>query len=101
MRRAARIDANHTEIVRTLESMGCSVQDLSRVGEGCPDILVGVSGRNILMEIKDGRKVASERKLNKRQEEWHAAWRGQRVVVESREQAIEIINELRRGREAT
>ena len=77
------------------------MQDLSRVGQGCPDILVGVSGRNILMEIKDGRKVASERKLNKRQEEWHAAWRGQRVVVESREQAIEIINELRRGREAT
>ena len=98
MRRAARIDANHTEIVRTLEAMGCSVQDLSRVGQGCPDILVGVSGRNILMEIKDGRKVASERKLNKRQQEWHAAWRGQRVVVESREQVIEIINEIRRGK---
>ena len=98
MRRAARTDANHAEIVRTLRALGCSVQDLSRVGEGCPDILVGVCGRNLLMEIKDGRKVASERKLNKRQEEWHAAWRGQRVVVESREQVIEIINEIRRGK---
>lgn len=95
MRRAARIDANQPEIIRTLEEMGCTVQDLSRVGEGCPDILVGVCGRNILMEIKDGSRVASERKLNKRQREWFANWRGQRMVVESREQVIEIINEIR------
>ena len=29
-----------------------TVEILSRVGKGCPDLLVGVDGRNLLWEIK-------------------------------------------------
>jgi hypothetical protein len=33
------------------------------------------------MEIKDGSKPPSERKLNKEQIEWHIEWRGGACVV--------------------
>lgn len=88
MRRAARVDANQALIVGGLRACGASVQILSAVGQGCPDILVGFRGRNLLMEVKDGSKPPSDRKLTKDQIEWHAAWRGHVVVVENVEQAI-------------
>jgi hypothetical protein len=56
MRRAARTDSNQTEIVATLRSLGCSVQMLHAVGAGCPDLLIGIDGQNLLLEIKDGSK---------------------------------------------
>lgn len=73
--------------------MGCSVQDLSSQGEGCPDLLVGVSGYNILLEVKnpDGRN-----KLEISQIQWHDEWRGQVQVVKSAEHAIRIVNHIRR-----
>ena len=43
-RYARRVDANHAEIKAAFEKMGCSVVDLSRMGEGCPDIAVGYGG---------------------------------------------------------
>lgn len=95
MRRAARVDANQGVIVRALRKIGCSVQDLSKVGEGCCDILVGVLGLNLLMEIKDGEKPPSARKLTPAQQKWHASWRGQKAVVESVEDAVEIVNAIR------
>ena len=55
MRRAARVDDNHAKIVASLRLVGCTVLDLSAVGQGCPDIMVGLAGVNYLIEIKDGR----------------------------------------------
>jgi hypothetical protein len=54
MRRAARKDANHTDITRAFERMGCDVIDLSRVGGSVPDLLVRVRALNrwMLVEIK-------------------------------------------------
>lgn len=54
MRRAARVDSNHSQIVRELEQCGCHVEDLSGVGAGCPDLLVASpSGhRMMLVEVK-------------------------------------------------
>lgn len=56
MRLRSRHDGNHAEIVRALKRIGCGVLDLSRVGSGCPDLLVSVrNGRSrdlLLMEIK-------------------------------------------------
>ena len=89
MRRAARVDANHKQIVQGLRSSGCTVQDLSAVGKGCPDILVGRNGINILIEIK-----TKKGKLTARQVEWHQSWRGNAIVVTSTEEAIHAINEL-------
>ena len=38
---APRVDRNHSEIVDALRQAGASVQSLVKVGDGCPDLLVG------------------------------------------------------------
>ncbi|WP_420465599.1 hypothetical protein [Panacagrimonas sp.] len=92
MRRAAKTDANHADIVRALRAAGCSVQSLAAVGSGVPDIMAGKHGRTFLIEIKDGRKSASRRQLTPDQWEWLDAWRGGQVhIVESVEQALEVV----------
>jgi len=88
MKRAARIDDNQPEIVEALRQIGCSVQPLHGVGSGVPDLLVGVAGVNILLEVKDGNKAPSQQKLTKQQETWHALWSGQTAIVRSAEEAI-------------
>ena len=92
MRRAAKIDANQTEIVKALRQVGASVQSLASTGKGCPDLLVGFRGVNWLLEIKDGQKVKSARKLTDDQVVWHQTWRGKVYIVESVDQALNLLN---------
>lgn len=94
MRIAAKIDANQNEIVKALRQVGCTVQSLAATGKGCPDLLVGFRGVNLLFEVKDGSKPKSARKLTPDQVIWHGGWNGEVYVVESVEQALEIINGL-------
>ena len=96
IRRAARVDANQSEIVYTLRQMGCSVVSLAAVGKGVTDLLVGVSGKNLLIEVKDGSRSPSKRKLTPDQMIFHAEWRGQIAKAESVDEAISIVNEARR-----
>jgi hypothetical protein len=91
MRRAANVDRNQPEIVAALRAAGATVEHLHAVGGGCPDLLVGYRGANYLLEVKDGRKVASAKRLNPDQIVWHASWRGQKAVVEDIEQALRAI----------
>jgi len=79
--RAARIDANHEQVVSALRAAGASVQSLAGVGQGVPDLLVGFQGKTLLMEIKDGRKTPSERRLTDAQLKWHGGWRGGPLAV--------------------
>jgi hypothetical protein len=83
-------------VVQALRQLGCTVQDLAAVGDGCPDILVGFRGRNLCLEIKDGAKPSSARTLTPEQVVWHHEWRGQVVVVASREEAIRAVTEVER-----
>jgi len=92
VRRAAKVDANQTEIVNALRQVGASVQSLASTGKGCPDLLVGFRGVNWLLEIKDGRKVRSARKLTEDQVVWHQTWRGKVYIVESVDQALNLLN---------
>jgi hypothetical protein len=91
VRRAARTDDNQAAIVQALRAVGATVQSLAAVGAGCPDLLVGYRGSNHLLEVKDLAKPASARKLTEDQVRWHATWRGQRLVVESVEDALVAI----------
>jgi Holliday junction resolvase len=81
MRRAARTDANHEEIVKALRAVGASVQSLAAVGHGVPDLLVGYQGKTILMEVKDGTKSPSKRQLTEDQVRWIDAWSGGSVFI--------------------
>ena len=94
-RTAARIDENQPEIVKALRQVGCTVQSLAGVGNGCPDLLVGFRGQNMLMEVKDGDKKPSARKLTDDQEEWHNDWFGSVFVVESVPEAMIILRGLK------
>lgn len=94
MRRAAKTDRNQAEIVNALRRMGATVEPLHAVGKGCPDLLVGFRGRNVLLEVKDGLKPPSERKLTVDQVEWHGGWKGQVAVVLDADAAMAIVQGL-------
>ena len=81
MRRAAKVDANHTQVVMALQAAGATVQSLAAVGQGVPDLLVGFQGKTLLMEVKDGQKPPSHRRLTEHQITWHGAWRGGPVAI--------------------
>ena len=89
--KARRVDQNQRDIVRALRAIGCTVADTSRVGEGFPDLVVGYRGINHLIEIKDGKKVASKQKLTTPQKIFHALWRGKICVVKTVDEAIQIV----------
>jgi len=94
--RAAKVDANQVRIVGLLRLMGCTVTHLHRVGEGCPDLLIGIHGIWALIECKDGKKPPSSRALTQAQIKW---WDdnqngGPRAIVNSPEEAAEFVNTL-------
>lgn len=86
---ASRVDGNQAEIVATLRGMGCTVQHLHEVGAGCPDLLVGCRGVNLLFEIK-----TESSQLNAGQMVWHNHWAGSAIVVRNSAQAAQIIADV-------
>ena len=97
MRLAAKIDANHVEIVKAVRQAGCTVQSLAAVGKGCPDLMVGTNNITALFEVKDGEKSASRRALNEHQVAWHRAWCGGPVfVVDSVDSALQAVTLMRK-----
>lgn len=88
MRTAARKDTNQTPIVEALRRAGYSVAVIHRLGQGIPDLLIGVDdgkgGVNLLLEVK----VPGE-KLTPDETKWHAAWKGQVAIVTSPEEALD------------
>lgn len=88
-RRAARIDGNHRDIADTLRGLGVSVVTIS--ARGFPDLLCGYRGRNFLLEVKDGSRAASARRLSEDQVTFHKAWEGQAAVVRSVDEARRVI----------
>lgn len=97
MTRYGRRDGNHAAIRDFLREVGWSVLDLGDRGDGCPDLLVGAAGVNVLLEVKlPGR----EGDLEPAQVTFHTTWRGQVSVVSSCEVALDIVTKevARRGR---
>ena len=91
MRHAARIDANQEQIVAALRAMGATVRIVTQ-GNGLPDLLVGFRGVTILMEVKDGQKVPSARKLTSAEQKFFDEWRGGIVaIVNSVDEAIDLL----------
>ena len=96
MRRAAKVDANQTQVVEALRAAGATVQSLAAVGQGVPDLLVGFQGQTILMEVKDGRKPPSERRLTEDQLKWHGEWRGGPLaVVDGVDAALRVLGVIK------
>ena len=81
-----RADANQKKIINDLISAGVSVTNLSRFGEGFPDIAAGFRGVNYLIEIK---KEGAE--LTPSEQKWHDEWRGQVQIAHNSTEAFEIV----------
>jgi hypothetical protein len=91
MRYANRIDANQNAIVDALRKAGASVRIISQ-GNGIPDLLVGFRQRTYLMEVKDGDKPPSARKLTVEEAKFFEDWRGGTlVIVNNVEEALATI----------
>ena len=91
MRRNARIDKNHPEVVEAFRKLGCSVLSLAPLGRGIPDLLVAIGGVTWLIEIK-----SKKGKENDLQLEWAENWRGARAVVRDT-QGVETVVKLMRS----
>lgn len=92
--RAARVDDNQAGIVTALRAVGATVTPTHMVGKGFPDLVAGYRGVNYLLEVKDGAKVPSARKLTPAEMGWHEKWRGHAVVVDSVRGALRAIGAL-------
>lgn len=78
-------DANEREIITVLRKVGALVQPLSQ--KNVPDLMVGIDGTIILMEVKQPGNT-----LSRGQQAWHYEWRDCPVhTVESPEGALKII----------
>lgn len=96
MRRAAKVDSNHAEIVSAFRKFGCSVLPLHTVGGGCPDICVGKNRKSVLVEIKDGNKPPSARELTKDEQKFHEGWLGSLFIVKGLDDVIALVKGLER-----
>lgn len=98
MRSKHRTDANHSEIIKAFESLGCSVVDLSATAGaairniGVADLLVGIAGVNELVEnkVEGGKLSVSQIAFNQR-------WRGaQPHKVASVGDVVELVQSVRK-----
>ena len=76
-RRAARLDGNHAEAVRDLESNGWSVLRLLSNESGVPDVVAARDGFACLLEIKNGKSG----RLSEDQRKFINRWPGMCAVV--------------------
>jgi hypothetical protein len=82
-----RKDKNHAEVVELFLHAGLEVLDLSAVGGGVPDVLLGKRDRLVLVEVK-----IAKGKLTPEQEAFHQKWPVR--VVRSLEDAMALVRSL-------
>lgn len=90
-----RTDANQGEIVDALRAVGATVTSTHMIGGGFPDLYVGYRGDNYLLEVKDGSKPPSRRKLTPDEEKWHSECQGYVEIVNDANEALYIIGATR------
>lgn len=99
--RIRRIDKNQPEIVARFRKLGCSVAILSEVGKGVPDVIVSLKRNSrpwtALIEIKDGSKPPSARKLTPDEQDFHNKWQGELYIIESIEQVDALVDKILSG----
>ena len=84
---ARKPDANQADILSALEKVGALVEDMSLMGKGFPDLMVGFRQCLYLLEVK-----TLHGKLNKLQKPFHKKWRGYNIhVVRSVSDALAVL----------
>lgn len=88
-----KIDKNQKAIVEALEAAGASVLVTSRMGSGFPDLVVGLRGKNILIEVKNPENSYGRKGFNKNQQNFADFWRGSPpIIVRTVDEAMAAIH---------
>lgn len=95
-RRAAKTDDNQKEVVSLFRKLGWYVLIVSQL-KNCCDIIVSKGGATYAIEIKDGKKPPSSRKLSEGEEKFKNEWLGEWRLVETNEDVLRINEELSNG----
>jgi len=91
MKYAKRVDENQNLIKHSFIALGASVLDLSRVGQGCPDLAIGYKGKMVLVEVKSSNKA----NFTEPQLKFIGKWKGGAINrIDSVEGAIRLIKML-------
>lgn len=93
---AVRRDENHAEVVAAARKMGAKVTDVATVKKFC-DILVGYKGCLLIVEIKNGKLPASQRKLTPGELECKNDYEAVGVpyyVINSTDEMIHLLNSI-------
>lgn len=89
-----RPDDNQTEVVAGIRAIGATVAITSDVGDGFGDFVVGYRGENFIIELKDGSKPPSKRRLTPKEAEFHRMWRGQIDIANDLDEVLRIIGAI-------
>lgn len=85
-------DANHREIVAAFRKLGAGVIDLSPLGYGVPDLLVGTKRVNYLVEIKNPTTTYGRKGGNPLQIAWANGWPSRVYIVEDMDDVLALVN---------
>lgn len=96
MRTPRRVDANHAVVVEALRKVGCKVMSMASLGRGAPDLLVWSprTKRLRMLEIKDGAKPPSARKLTEQESVFAKEWGDAVATVYSVDDAMMAVGFL-------
>lgn len=86
-----RTDSNHRELVNQIRKLGASVWDTHELGKGFPDLIVGIRNQNFLLEVKDGKKSPSRKRLTEDEQKFFNIWKGQVAKVETLDEVIKVL----------
>lgn len=92
-----RTDNNHGPLIDCFRKLGCTVEPrLAQLGQGAPDLLCAIDGMNFLVEVKNFFLPPSRRRLTPDEKKYHAAWRGRIHLIETEQQAMDLVKHYRR-----
>ena len=90
MRRAARRDDNEKQIIDALRRCGAYVKAIN--DDGTFDLLVAYNNRTFLIEVKDGAKAPSARKLTDAEQKFHDEWPNDNLhIIKSVDEALALL----------
>jgi hypothetical protein len=95
MRKYGKKDANHNQISDVFTKHGLFVADTSAMGNGFPDMVISLGGITVMVEVKDGAKHPSQRRLTPDEQKFHSTWKGWIVIIESEDDALSLIAEIK------